>query len=500
MVKLVCSLTFALIILSASIKCQSSFSPFLHAKNAGQPSKYGNKAISERCFCELEGSVNDCECNVAYVDSLNNNKIFPRITSLLTKNYFRFYKVHLFKKCPFWDDNEGKCSLKFCAVEECPADSLPDGLKHSNDTLKSSNRIFFGPLPNEEPCIPSKEDILGSINETISKAASESIATWIEYDAKTSSFCVVDEEPPEDQIYVDLIVNPERYTGYKGPDAHKIWKAIYEENCFNLSSIIFSDFLFLQSSSCEHFICSSLFQDMCFEKRVFYRAVSGLHASINIHLSLKYLYSAAEVPDVLSDGINSLGNWGPNLEEFHRRFDPDRTNGHGPQWLRNLYFLYLLQLRALGKAAPFLENVDCYTGNADEDYETKEAVRDILNIVKDFEYHFNESTMFSGGQQAVKLKDEFRLHFLNVSRIMDCVGCQKCRLWGKLQTQGLGTALKILFSGDFDSPDPTVFDLRSMRRTHFKLTRNEVVALFNALGRLSDSIQALEMFRKLAVS
>lgn len=29
---------------------------------------------------------------------------------------------------------------------------------------------------------------------------------------------------------------------------------------------------------------------------------------------------------------------------------------------------------------------------------------------------------------------------------MDCVGCDKCRLWGKLQTQGLGTALKILFS------------------------------------------------------
>lgn len=31
---------------------------------------------------------------------------------------------------------------------------------------------------------------------------------------------------------------------------------------------------------------------------------------------------------------------------------------------------------------------------------------------------------------------------------MDCVGCEKCRLWGKLQVLGLGTALKILFSGD----------------------------------------------------
>jgi phosphoribosylaminoimidazole-succinocarboxamide synthase len=41
--------------------------------------------------------------------------------------------------------------------------------------------------------------------------------------------------------------------------------------------------------------------------------------------------------------------------------------------------------------------------------------------------------MFSGGQQARKLKEEFRQHFRNISRIMDCVGCDKCRLWGKLQ-------------------------------------------------------------------
>jgi ERO1-like protein beta len=31
---------------------------------------------------------------------------------------------------------------------------------------------------------------------------------------------------------------------------------------------------------------------------------------------------------------------------------------------------------------------------------------------------------------------------------MDCVGCDKCRLWGKVQTIGLATALKILFEMD----------------------------------------------------
>lgn len=32
--------------------------------------------------------------------------------------------------------------------------------------------------------------------------------------------------------YVDLLLNPERYTGYKGSSPHRIWNSIYDENCF----------------------------------------------------------------------------------------------------------------------------------------------------------------------------------------------------------------------------------------------------------------------------
>jgi len=46
------------------------------------------------------------------------------------------------------------------------------------------------------------------------------------------------------------------------------------------------------------------------------------------------------------------------------------------------------------------------------------------------------------------LKEEFKTHFRNVTRIMDCVGCDKCRLWGKVQTTGVATALKVLFEMD----------------------------------------------------
>lgn len=33
-------------------------------------------------------------------------------------------------------------------------------------------------------------------------------------------------------LYVDLLANPERFTGYAGPSSSRVWKAIYEENCF----------------------------------------------------------------------------------------------------------------------------------------------------------------------------------------------------------------------------------------------------------------------------
>ena len=60
---------------------------------------------------------------------------------------------------------------------------------------------------------------------------------------------------------------------------------------------------------------------------------------------------------------------------------------------------------------------------------------------------------------------------------MDCVGCEKCKLWGKLQIIGLGTALKILFSVD---------DIGQLT-----LTRNEVIALFNLVSRLSESVHTV---------
>lgn len=108
------------------------------------------------------------------------------------------------------------------------------------------------------------------------------------------------------------------------------------------------------------------------------------------------------------------------------------------------------------------------------------------------------------------LKEEFKEHFRNVTRIMDCVGCDKCRLWGKIQTQGVGTALKILFELDENALKYVIlltsqsiylpFICRTPYSPHLNsqlLSRSEVVALINTLHRFTESLSAVNDFRKL---
>jgi len=210
--------------------------------------------------------------------------------------------------------------------------------------------------------------------------------------------------------------------------------------------------------------------------------MSGLHASINIHLSALYLFKG--------NGLTKP-KWGLNFEEFRRRFDPETTNDEGPTWLKNLYFAYTVVLRAITKAAPFWEQEQFYTGDFEDDQHVQELVQALLAKSKTCPSTFDEKLMFTDPASAKILKEEFKLHFRNVSRIMDCVGCDKCRLWGKVQVQGLGTALKILFSGH------ELDDGKVNKSSQFHLKRTEIVSLFNAFGRLSSSVNYLQTFKSM---
>lgn len=146
------------------------------------------------------------------------------------------------------------------------------------------------------------------------------------------------------------------------------------------------------------------------------------------------------------------GEWGADLDCYLNRV------GKFPERLENIYFAYALGLRALAKISPYLESYDFCTGDMSNQNMTKASlgyssdyvscqtlVDKVLKEAHSSPKTFDETLLFTS-KNKVQLKREFKEHFRNVSRIMDCVSCEKCRLWGKLQTSGIGTALKILFS------------------------------------------------------
>lgn len=111
----------------------------------------------------------------------------------------------------------------------------------------------------------------------------------------SSSVITADHRAFAEGEYVDLSLNPERFTGYSGPSASRVWRSIYEENCFGLSELSAADAsLESLSSAAAMGSLNGGFSGMrsnpltegvgtgmregggeCLEKRVYYRIISG---------------------------------------------------------------------------------------------------------------------------------------------------------------------------------------------------------------------------------
>uniref|UniRef100_A0A4W6EKD2 ERO1-like protein alpha n=1 Tax=Lates calcarifer TaxID=8187 RepID=A0A4W6EKD2_LATCA len=239
-----------------------------------------------RCFCQVTGELDDCACDVETIDGFNNERLFPRLQTLLESDYFRFYK------------NE-----------------VPEG-------IRSPSHNKYSAEANEQLDECEKAQHLGAVDVSLSDETREALLDWSKHDDEAERFCVVDDEESPDSQYVDLLLNPERFTGYRGPDVWQIWNSIYEENCFKPYTVkrpLMPNSL-RSSSGGEARTFHSWLEGQCVEKRAFYRLISGLHASINIHLSARYL---------LEDSW--IQRWGHNVSEFRQRFDAELTGWRGAQ-------------------------------------------------------------------------------------------------------------------------------------------------------------------------
>lgn len=352
-------------------------------------------------------SIPDFMATKSNINQFNRNLLSPLLKSIVTMDYFRYVKVNLNRPCKLWC-NSDKCSMRDCKVK-----TLSD--------------------PSKCP-VATYDDELSTVNTEMASDQLDLLIKLFE----------CNDNDDHDTQYVDLLINPERYTGYSGETAHRVWRAIYEENCF------------IRRSSSPFSV-----EDMCYEERLFYEAISGLHSSINIHLCAEYPSNAM------------IGAFEPNLDEFLGRFE-----GHN-DYLENLYTLFLLELRALLASEQYLmKRINWPDGS------TKSAIQDLLTVVSKFDVPMFEDLSLKPSH--VYHYSHLASHFRNITTtIIDCVACDKCKLWGKVQLRGLGTVFKIL----------SVKDMGKLSLNH-----QEVVSLINAIARLSHSIRQLEEFKELIVT
>ncbi|KAK2642906.1 hypothetical protein Ddye_024669 [Dipteronia dyeriana] len=397
---------------------------FTYASNSPNLSLF--RSIHKSCLCakdkdKYSGVVEDCCCDYETVNHLNEQVLHPSLQELVKTSFFRYFKVKLWCDCPFWPE-DGMCRLRDCSVCECPESEFPESFK---------NPLRRGLSSDDLVCQEGKPQ--AAVDRTVD---SKAFRGWTVTDNPWTSD---DETDNADMTYVNLQLNPERYTGYIGPSARRIWDAVYSENCPKYPS-----------------------EELCQEEKILYKLISGLHSSISVHIAADYL---------LDEATNT---WGENLKLLYDRVlrYPDRV--------RNLYFTFLFVLRAVTKAADYLEQADYETGNPTEDLKTQSIMKQLLynpKLQAACPLPFDEAKLWKG-QSGPELKQRIQGQFRNISALMDCVGCEKCRLWGKLQVLGLGTALNILFAVNGEE---------HLGQT-LQLQRNEVIALTNLLNRLSESV------------
>ena len=408
------------------------------------------------------GPLDDARCDVEAVESANNKQLFTIVEELVNTTYFRLFQINLDKKCKFWSKAvaEKKCessteeeylaALKATKPEksQCSldlSDSPTVGKKKAGFSSPPSG--LFGGFPGGFPIPPTPTT--NQVDRTISVKEQ---AALLKKDVSCN-----DTTLPEFWLdmcrnidtdvtgYVNLQLNPERWTGYNGTH---VWNAIYYENCFEKLGKL---------------------DDMCYEERVLYRLLSGMHASVNIHISLNY-YPPSK---------GKRETWEPNPERFMQHF------ASFPERLKNLHFSFVVLLRALRKASPYLYNFPFNVGDEYEDSRTRKLVQRLLDshimtsCARVFEA-FDETLMFRVGDEPsvqATLKSQFKGVFQNISEVMDCISCQKCKLHGKLELLGIGTALKILLL-----PEQLISS---------SLTRNDLVALFNTVAKFSHAIKVV---------
>lgn len=410
-------------------------------------STFYDGSYCEENQCTLLTATANC-CSTEPMERYNSVSIHEIISDIVRRNYFRYYKVNLHRDCQFWPE-EKMCALKNCNIDSCSQGELPPAYRGNENV--------------DDSCSIGLDINLHSLHTEFSQEELDLIKT-IGWQDKPIEFIDLNDFL-EDPQYYDLINNPERYTGYAGKGSARIWHAIFEENC-------------LKSKGTSKRPGQSGSSETCIEFEIFQRILSGFRSSVAVHASSIY--------PVENNKFRSV--WGISFEQLEKRFSPDRTGGLGTTWLHDLIFDYSILHRAIVKSEPLWRSLVIDTGAPEDDAYAKALMLDLMQQLKLAPGTFREQVMFVNNETSAELVNTIQTTFKNISRILDCVACDRCRLWSKVQILGFATALKILFT-------PSNKLIRTVISPAVELNRMEVVPLFNLFSKLSASLHFLHKWR-----
>ncbi|KAL7540527.1 hypothetical protein ACHAWF_006706 [Thalassiosira exigua] len=393
-------------------------------------------------------NVSDCCCTFESLERVNYEDIRPLLKKIVATPFFSHFKIDLCSECELWRDAP-LCVLRDCGVCECEA---PPGWASEVEWLP--DHAVAGDADGD--CGHVDDRIMAAVDSHVTDGWSSDAASMPAFFEGPTS--LVGES--DAAVVVDLRLNPERYTGYAGSSADKVWEAIHNDNCFREDDAVRVD------GTCA----------LTAEQRVYNRIISGMHSSISLHIAHSHCL------EMDADRIAECKTWGSNVALARERVlnHPDR--------LENLYVAFAVMLRAVQKAGPAITAAvpteDPFLAESLSEW-SQSLLPELTKTMETCPATFDEEALFAEGT-AVETKSrriELKQRFSHLLQIMQCVGCDRCKLWGTLQTLGVGTALRIVADGDEDW-------------TTAKLSRQEAVALVHTLERFSSALAYAHGFAK----
>ena len=329
----------------------------------------------------------------------------------------------------------GSPATPLCHVEQASEtlDQTADDDSWDEDTWDDEESTWLKNEKIDSPLPTQKSSASFSVSESASSALAPSSDRPACAASSANFWRDLCEAPPRQEPLVDLGKNPEKFTGYNGST---VWTEIYG---------------FAREADRE---VSRNGKGDKKETGFLETLISGWHASVSAHIAVN---GFAEPSNILSRTA---------ISDLKQKTLP---------YISNLEFTYLVLLRALFKAKPFLYSLDYSLPELPEENSRANAlIRHLLDssamaLCTKLFSSIDETGLGEALPVAVK-KIWKKIH----GAVRCKVKCQRCRLHGLMAVRGLGAAVKLLFLEESEISNG--------------VSREEVVALVGLLGGLSDSL------------